>query len=89
MAISFSDLSTEGAAEVAISRELPPGTTREKVERTMLESGAACYPQPRDGLICVLDEPPQSMVRVSWRLNFAFQAGRLTKFSVTRGLTGA
>jgi hypothetical protein len=76
-------------AKGALARELPQGTSREKVMRLLKESQIPCFDTEAKVLACRVIEPSSTMVHVVWQLAFHFdERKQLERIDITRGLVG-
>lgn len=89
MAFNLTDYSTAESAKQALQKELPKGTTRDKVITFLDAARIACFDKEAEVLACRVVEKSSTMVHVVWQLAFHFDSRRrLADIAVTRGFTG-
>jgi hypothetical protein len=89
MAFELGKYTTADSAKLAIEKELPEGTSRDKVQAFLRESRIKCFDNEAETLSCRVIEDSSTMVHAVWQLAFYFDSQRrLSRVVVTRGLVG-
>jgi hypothetical protein len=89
MPFRLQDYQNEESARIALERELPKGTSRDRVLQFLKAAEIPCFDEKAEVLACRLIEPSSTMVHVVWQLAFHFDARKnLERIYITRGFVG-
>ena len=89
MAFDLKKHDNADSARESLERELPKGTTRDKVMSFLNAADIKCFDNEAEILACRVVEKSSTMVHVVWQLAFHFDSKRrLDDIVVTRGFVG-
>ena len=89
MAFDLTKYRAADSAKLELERELPKGTSRDKVMSFLNAAGIKCFDNEAEVLACRVVEKSSTMVHVVWQLAFHFDSKRrLSEIVITRGFVG-